>query len=223
MQGSTANRLYAYKVEYQIGANGAWQVYPTNVTGVAMLNSTIVKTVPLVINTPNTACKVRVTDIYQNTIVATSGAFAVTPYVSNLNVPLVWDYSFSPQPITALMGVAADGVARCYIKVQKNAPVAANIQSATVSLSDGVNNTPAMLGKVLFATQTTAYSTEANNATGTTAQSPTAAASAEKWFWYVAPDDFSQSGTSAYANASERTVTFRKAARVLMQMRASAP
>lgn len=116
-----------------------------------------------------------------------------------------WDKSFPTQAI-AVKGVAADGVSRLYLKVSKaNSNVTSTFQKVTVSLSNGANTTTNMLGKVKAATVTNAYSTEANTATSI-ADSTGTAQSGDFWFWYVAPDDFTDNINSALANDSVREV-----------------
>jgi hypothetical protein len=205
MQGNTANRLYDYDIEFQIGDAGSWQTL-TNVTGVALLNSMIVKTIPFSLIDANSSCKVRVIDNFRNTIVATSGVFSVTTNSSKINASLLWDYSY-PSMINppALEGVAAEGVSRLYIKVSKNAGVQANLVSANVTLSaTKIPSTIQYLGKLKPASNITTYSNEADNANATTVSSSNVQ-NGEIWFWYVAPNDFSDN-TVNFNEASERKV-----------------
>ncbi len=206
MVGATANRQYRYRVEYQVGSTGTWQLV-TMVQGSALLNSTINKSVTLQFNVANANCRVRVVDDFVSSIVQTSPVFPVNAVVSNLKVEKHWDYSF-PAPLTPVQGVAADGVARIYIKVSKlNPALGATIQKVDISLSDGINNNnPAMLGKVQVANVIDAYSTEANNAISLSATDETPIGDGDFYFWYVAPDNFSNFN-SIYNDASERKVT----------------
>ncbi len=205
MQGNTAYRLYDYKVEFQIGGGGTWQTL-TNVTGSDLLNSMIVKTVPLIINTANTSCQVRIIDNFRNTIIATSGVFSVKVNVSKINASLQWDYSYpSMTNLPVLDGVAAEGVSRLYLKITKNTGVMPNIVSASVVLSaDNIPSTIQYLGKLKQANNITSYSNDGDDANATTASSSNVQ-NGEIWFWYVAPNDFSDN-TVLLNNASERNV-----------------
>ena len=109
----------------------------------------------------------------------------------NLAVELAWDYSFGPNMGSPPVGVAADGVGRLYLKVSKQDPsVGPAIGRVDIRLSDRDENTePEILGKVMKATVTEGYTTEANGASETTA-SNAAPLGGTFWFWYVAPDDF---------------------------------
>lgn len=205
MKGNTAERKYQYKIEYQEGSSGTWQPYLI-IFGDAFLNSTITETVVFTLPNPNSHYKIRVTDLYEGSIISESDVFSLVPAVGGVVAELVWDYSF-PKPNVALKGVAADGVSRIYIRLKKAAGTTVNLQNAVVVLSDTDNSmSTALLGKVKPATETRKYSTEANDADqpSTTAYVD---ANGDIWIWYVAPDDFAHTDAAPYGYRSQRTVT----------------
>ncbi len=205
MKANTAERMYGYEISYQAGTGSSWQVIRT-VTGSDILNKNITLTEIITLPTINNSYKIRVTDIYQNTIIAESEIFSIMPSSSGLKADLLWDYSFI-KPYISPKGVAADGVSRLYIRLQKEPGTTNNLSSATITLSDGTNTTIEMLGKVKPAIEIRKYSTEANDADQISTTASANPINDEIWFWYVAPDDFSQSNSSSYSNASQRTVT----------------
>lgn len=108
-----------------------------------------------------------------------------------------WDYS-CPKPIGILgtpnpIGLAADGTARIFIKLSRDALNPKAVKSIQLSiLPDGDNYSgSALLGKIMYANNIS-YDTEANNATITseTKNFSTPSAANDFWFWLVAPDDF---------------------------------
>ncbi|RYE40383.1 MAG: hypothetical protein EOP48_24775, partial [Sphingobacteriales bacterium] len=78
------------------------------------------------------------------------------------------------------------------------------IQTVTTRLTGGSYNSPNLLGKLYPATDIT-YNTEANAAVATLSSSTTPL-NGDYWFWYVAPDDFTESINSSDVNQSERVV-----------------
>src|SRR5690606_25034661 len=108
------------------------------------------------------------------------------------------------------IGLAADGEARIFMKLAKspsNTKQVSSIQATLTPLGNAYSG-PALLGKIMYATQTETYSDEANAATATSvtylaAQQNNSAAS-EYRFWLVAPDDFT---TDLDEVASERHIT----------------
>jgi len=205
MEGTSAYRLYRYRIEYQIGASGLWQL-ATVVSGKGLINSIINKSEVITINAPDNNCRVRVLDDYVNEIFKTSEVFSVissTP--NNLHAELVWDYSY-PFTLRFPQGVVADGTSRLYVKISKlNQAEGPNLQSADISISDGLNTDVEMLGRVKAALITNAYSTEANDANSLAANTSNLQNGA-LWFWYVAPNDFVQNDFSSNATLSVRTV-----------------
>jgi pimeloyl-ACP methyl ester carboxylesterase len=156
------------------------------------------------INTSNPNCKIRIIDDYVSDIIKYSQSFSVNDGSGNLKATLVWDYSFPPvNPPVNPEGVAADGVARLYVKISKIDPnTGPAIESVDINLGSGTSN---MLGKVQQATNILTYSNEADNASMTSSSS-SASIDGSFWFWYVAPDDFADGTSSPFANSSERLV-----------------
>jgi len=206
MQSNSANRLFDYEISYKVGVNGIWQP-ATTVTGSGLLNSNISFSNPIVISSTDPFCKIRIKDTYAPTNVVESNWFEILPVNTNTNIRVdkLFDFSFPTAPLN-VQGVAADGVARIYVKIKKeNQGTGAAIQTVSVSLEDGINTSTSLLGKIQKATEINSYSLEANNANSTTA-SNSSPVNNEFWFWYVAPDDFTELGSNQLASASERIV-----------------
>lgn len=148
-----------------------------------------------------------ISDVYDNLRVAESPEITIQTVGSTIKVSKKWDFSFTPSLINDPIGIAADGVARIYLVVEKKAQTGSPINSVSVSLSssEGIND-PSWLGRIKFATvqNNNAYSEEANGIVTITAQNNSA--QIQNWFWYVAPDDFMRNGMT-YTNESEREVT----------------
>ena len=120
-----------------------------------------------------------------NRTVATGPSFTVAaPTATSLAATLKWDYSFSTRPTARPIGVVTDGVARVYVQVTSPMP----LTEVTLSLRDAAGRTSrALLGAVMPATVTSAYSEEASGATATSA---TARGNATTYtFWYVSPSE----------------------------------
>lgn len=123
------------------------------------------------------------------------------PYI----VTKVWDNSWKNDDIR-VKGLAADGVARIFLKIKKRTISPINIQSVSISLTSSENtNDPRWLGRVMYSSNQNlsvtnsdnlssgAYTLEANGIASINAQSTSINANNEYWFWYVAPDDFQTS------------------------------
>lgn len=124
---------------------------------------------------------------------------ATTQFNLNIQCELLWDYSF-PQPTAEPLGVAADGVARIYLKISKVNSSGPTISNVNITLSDNLSSIGSrILGKVMRATNTTSYDLEANSANATTVSNNISGQS-DYWFWYVAPDDFQRSGSNDFVN-----------------------
>jgi len=142
------------------------------------------------------SARIRITDRYNPDRQAESGTFAIQPAAlsDNLEAELAWDYSFDRRPANAPTGVAADGVARIYLKLEKeNASEGPPIDQVQVSVSTASGNTNTRFtGTVMPAEVTDQYSEEADGADTRSATNSESRAGSGKefWFWYVAPKDF---------------------------------
>jgi hypothetical protein len=181
-----ATREYSYSVESSSNGGTSWNPIK-NVTGTGRINDWInISTNLSISNSGN--YKIKVVDNKVNSRFIISNVFTVkSPPPINVNVSLSWDYlnSYSSFPTPA--GVAADGVSRLYLNVSSSKN--ASLVRVTLSDSDG-NNDIKTLGKVMAATITNGYSSEANNANTLTATETNANIDGKYWFWYVAPDNF---------------------------------
>lgn len=124
-----------------------------------------------------------------------------------IDVSMQWDYSF-PDRINQPVGVAADGVARIYLKVRKASDTLPEIKEVNMSVANWLLQEANVRGKLKKATVIDAYSEEASDGTNvelTTTKTETKPGKpGEFWFWYVAPDDFSNDSLSNFANLDER-------------------
>jgi uncharacterized delta-60 repeat protein len=204
---NSSQRNYKYHLEYQSNG-GAWNFVKT-ITGKALLNSTITLFDYFSINTVGSNFLVRITDGYDQTIKDTSSVFSCsTTANSNIQVNLLWDYSFPISYPLLVQGVAADGASRIYLQVNKiNSNIGSAIASVSVSLSDGFNTSTSKLGKVMVATNTNTYSDEANIANSINAINNSILSN--YYFWYVAPDDFvGGNPNDAYGSSRNVLATF---------------
>ncbi len=183
-------RAYSYAVEVAVDG-GPWTPTAT-ATGVAPWGEPV--TLSTSVALPPGSVRLRLVDTYDPSRLAESEPFTVRDAsLDAVRVSLEWDHSF-PRFTDPPVGVAADGVGRLYLRVASTDP-GVDIERVDVALAgEGGDTGPAVLGKVMPATVTDAYSAEANAATGTTASSTGDAA--EHWFWYVAPDNFARTGTT---------------------------
>ena len=124
-----------------------------------------------------------------------------------IDISMQWDYSF-PERKNNPIGVAADGVARIYLKVKKASDTLPEIKDVNVKLLDWVANESNTRGKLKKALTIDKYSEEAS--TGTVTELTISNAEfkpgkpGEYWFWYVAPDDFCNDSLSSFANLTDR-------------------
>jgi len=121
----------------------------------------------------------------------------------SVKVDFVWDKSTSiPEKDGAavpIKGIAADGTARMYIVVSKAFPqVGAAIQRVEMYLYDPQNKTSrtSILGKLKYSAlqNNSSYTEDANTTNTVSAQSLSSNQDGKYWFWYVAPDDFTEDG-----------------------------
>lgn len=199
----TGYRSYSYNVELKTSETGSWTLKKL-VQGSAMFDKVLMQNFQFELDQAYTYCQVRIVDNHNSQSVALSTVFAVEPSI--LGTALAWDYSF-PNRTGWPRGVAADGVARVYLKVKLDKIDKKPI--VTVKLSaDGISESSIdLLGKVMKATVTDKYHTEANAANLITASSNIIDTDGYVWFWYVAPENFTSGGiNSPLAYASERTV-----------------
>jgi photosystem II stability/assembly factor-like uncharacterized protein len=185
-----ARRLYQYGIDLSSTGGSSWQNI-ASISGSAIIDEVVTFGYDFPITELGTNFIIRVTDSYQQSRRATSGLFSVQPPTSdNLEADLVWDYSYPEFRTGNPVGVAADGVARIYLRVRKKNPlIGSPVSNVSVGLLDGLNTEARVLGRVMVATTIDSYSEEANSATGTSA-TDNSSNKAEYWFWYVAPDDF---------------------------------
>ena len=200
-----SQRHYSYELSYSDDGGQSWQVL-TTVSGMDYVGREISLSEEITLINPGTNYKLKVTDTFVPSNFDETDVLTINPALtSNVQVDLVWDYSY-PDRSGRLLGVAADGISRIYLKVSKKNPaIGPNIASVLGSLQDGsVNTTSEKLGKIMPASEIDMYSIEANAAIQTTANSANLV-NGEVWFWYVAPDDFVGEATDD-ENASSRIV-----------------
>ncbi|MEO6838970.1 MAG: hypothetical protein ABI185_11335, partial [Ginsengibacter sp.] len=152
---------------------------------------------------------IRVTDLDNLSDYNVTSIFSVNSTVANgFSASLAWDHSIpfrSDNPV----GVAADGTARIFIKLKRDTNNTKPVTEINASISPANSNDKSsgteMLGKIMYANDTSSYSTEANAADKISDSKPFSSPSLSNSFafWLVAPDDFTQDLTSQDA---ERTI-----------------
>lgn len=200
-----SKRNYNYSIELSSNGGSSWQQIGTK-QGMEYIN--VWKNLSFNTSVTNTGSNnlIRVVDVYKTSNSDTTALFTVNAIVTNVSkVDLKWDYSY-PQTAIPVNGVAADGVARIFLDLSKiDNTSGPSISNVSVILSDLFNGTDeTKLGKVIVATQTTSYSSEANGFTSITS-TDNISGKQHYLFWYVAPDDF-VGNNSADNNASSRFV-----------------
>ena len=199
-----ARRGYRYRVEYTPDGGGTWTEVGTE-EGFALIGTTASFSYSFIPAGIGDQYRVRITDLYRPERRAESGTFRIASSVADVRVDLVRDYSLDRRWLqtAGLQGVAADGVARLYLRLENRSTK--TIQQVAVRLGDGVSSEASALGKVMQATVTNRYSDEANGATSTEADDDRSGLGTY-WFWYVAPDDFARFAQGD-RNRLARTVT----------------
>lgn len=136
-------------------------------------------------------------------ILATDAGVCFMQYNKKVDATLEWDHSF-PKPDIKPKGVVADGASRLFIKVRRSSGITAAIRKMTVSIKDIGTTATSLLGKLKVANIFNLYSNEANTGTSAEVSRTDSTPTGDYYFWYVAPDDFSNDPASAQANMSER-------------------
>ncbi|MCH8555034.1 MAG: T9SS type A sorting domain-containing protein [Schleiferiaceae bacterium] len=182
---NAARRQFQYHIEYQPSASSNWEpiIGQAQLSGTGRINEQLHFQTQATLAASTNAGRFRVRDGLNNAIVAESPFFEVS--ATGSMVSLEWDKSVATHYVPPI-GVVADGTSRIYVKV---ATVAGDISHATISLSNGYDNSPNYLGKVMAAKEINTFSTEADLATEVSTESHTVVNNAV-WFWYVAPEDF---------------------------------
>jgi len=219
---SGASRSYRYEIGYQLAGSTIFNSLYQMPIETGLLNTELRKTVRFnmigsnfstVSQSGGWPLKFIIKDMYNNQRVAESIQVNINVVQNISKVSLKWDRSFSPMPSQDPIGIAADGVARMYLVVEKNSPTGSPIQSVSVALSNDESisnpafNNGEWLGRVMYASRqnNNQYDEEANGISTISAQNTGLNIDGKYWFWYVAPDDFMKDG-AGYANDSERKV-----------------
>lgn len=154
-------------------------------------------------------------DTFRNRIIlAHSSGISFMYYKKKFSASLEWDYSF-PQPAIKPVGVSADGVARLLVKIKREDTINGiilnlqrKIHSVQLSIVRNIGGRTTLfgnlLGKLKIASIFNAYSSEANTGTSMEVSRTDSTPTGEFWFWYVAPEDFSNDSLSQEATMSER-------------------
>lgn len=204
----SAWRRFDYLVEYWDGST--WQP-ADEVGGYGIRNIVQGFTSQFTINDPMENAMVRVRDGLYAPNMDESGAFTVAPTAVDFEVGMEWDHSWPVVPNVQVQGVAADGVARIYLKAGRMEGVSGvPVAKVQVELYDPVNQTTNadLAGRVKVATVLDTYSDEATTGGSATAVS-TSPVDDKFWFWYVAPVDFTQEPlNTARERFVEATVRF---------------
>ncbi|MEI8085751.1 MAG: T9SS type A sorting domain-containing protein [Paludibacter sp.] len=198
---ANATRSYQYSVE--IDSIDGRKMNESGLAGDATINSVVNFTTSYLPKFSG-QYKFKITDAVTKNIIGSESI----EVVNNTGLAIVkkeWDYSIQTKNgnynrVGTPKGVAADGTGRIYLTVESKVK---KIKSVTVTLDDGVNTTPDLLGKLMPATVTDKFSNEANSAKDISVTNQSF--SNKLWFWYVAPDDFAD-GKAINNTRSTRTV-----------------
>jgi len=141
-------------------------------------------------------------------LLATDAGIVFWTVKNRIDVSLQWDYSF-PNRDGKPKGVAADGVARVYIKVKNGDSTLPAISNVNISLNDYQSADSSTRGRFKKATILDRYSEEASDANLTDITSTDDIKPKEFWFWYLAPTDYSRDSLGPDAKTSVRTDKIR--------------
>jgi hypothetical protein len=125
-----------------------------------------------------------------------------------IDVTMQWDNSF-PVKNGNPYGVAADGVSRIYLKIKKPKDSTAALKKVEVSIADYLANQETIRGTLKPANYLSllSYSEEANSGTTRSVfreDSNPVENDGSFWFWYKAPEDFSDDSTGSFSNLTQR-------------------
>jgi len=155
-----SQRSYKYSIELSTDAGNNWENIGI-VEGYGTKKEIVTETFSFKSSEVSDNCQIKIIDLYQSSRNIKSIIFSNHPPTSiHLSTKKLWDYSY-PTRKENPKGVAADGVARIYLKLTVN-NIAPSISNIKVSLSDGHNQSPMTLGKLMTATVINDYSEEAN-------------------------------------------------------------
>jgi len=141
-------------------------------------------------------------------LLATDAGIVFWTVKSRIDVSLQWDYSF-PDREGKPRGVAADGIARVYIKVKRGDSTLPAISTVNLSLHEYVDADSSTRGRFKAATVLNQYSEEATGANNTDITLIDNIKPKEFWAWYVAPTDYSRDEAGPDANTSGRADKIR--------------
>jgi len=201
LNSADATRSYQYSVE--IDSIDGRKMSETGLSGNGTINS-VANFTTSYLPTFSGQYKFKITDAVTRKSIE-SEMVDVVDNTGSAVVKKEWDYSIQTKNgnynrVGTPKGVAADGTGRIYLTVESKEK---KIKSVTVTLDDGVNTTPELLGKLMSATVTDKFSNEANSAKDISVTNQSF--SNKLWFWYVSPDDFAD-GNAINNTRSARTV-----------------
>jgi hypothetical protein len=139
----------------------------------------------------------------QRILITTDAGISFWNRKKPVSVNLEWDFSF-PRLATKPRGVVGDGVSRVYMKIKKANENLPDIKNVELFIKDYNNAQANIRGKLKRATVLDRYSEEASTNTSAEVSRTDASSEKEFWFWYVAPDDFSNTADGIYSNEPER-------------------
>ena len=203
--GKTGLVQKKYKIEYSNDNGSTWHIIESSYVKNVQSNQTDPFNTSYQFSTAGNYI-IRVTDLDDLSDFNTT-SFSVSGTVDNgFSASLAWDHSI-PFRTDNPVGLAADGTARIFIKLNREntKPVTEIDASISPANSNDHSSGTELLGKIMYATNTSSYSTEANAADKTSDSKQFSPNSLSKSFafWLVAPDDFTQDLTNQDA---ERTI-----------------
>lgn len=205
--GKTGLVQKKYKIEYSNDNGNTWEIIESLQVQSVQSNQTDPFNTSYQFLTAGNYI-IRITDL-DNLSDFNTTSFSVSSTVDNgFSASLAWDHSIPAKTYNPI-GLAADGTARIFIKLKRDTnnkkPVAEIDASISPANSNDNSSSTELLGKIMYANDTSSYSSEANAANqisdSKTFSSPSLSNSFA--FWLVAPDDFTQDLNNQDA---ERTV-----------------
>jgi len=196
-----------YTIEISTNGGASW-IWVKNHFGLAYANQVNKFSFQYSVNT-TAPIIIRVTDSFNVLNTDQTSSIDIESCNTDGFIPsLEWDQTV--QSYRKPIGLAADGTARILIKLTKQPNNTKQVSSIEASIETVANDYsgPALLGKIMYATQHATYSEEANVANSTnvvySAIDNGNQNSNEFWFWVVAPDDYANTPAD---ESAERKIT----------------
>ena len=158
----------------------------------------------------NTVNGVAADTVNNRIILAHAAGISFLKFKTKISSELEWDYSF-PERTGKPLAVAADGVARVFLKVRRGISGRTDLKKVKIRVKRATGTPASLSGLVRVANIIDKYSNEANTGTAFEAERSDSTSKGDFYFWFVAPEDFSADSLGNLAGLGERkdTVSIR--------------